>query len=182
MGIGKKLRDERKKKGLRLIDLAKKVNMSVSKLSKIETGKDSITVVELMILANALEVPVTAFFLDEVSELIVLTRKEDRRRIIRNLTPKGPVWQEQLTSMRNVKMEPALIYIPPSGESGKEITHEGEEFITVLKGELNIWIANTEYHLSEGDTLYYPATMPHRWINPQESETIILAVSTPPSY
>jgi mannose-6-phosphate isomerase-like protein (cupin superfamily) len=95
----------------------------------------------------------------------------------------GLIMQEFLVDAANVKIGATIISVPPHGESGAAMTHEGEEFLFILRGALDVFVAEYgPYRLSEGDTIYYPCTLPHRWENPEASEALFLAASTPPSY
>jgi mannose-6-phosphate isomerase-like protein (cupin superfamily) len=158
------------------------MNLSVSQLSRLERGEQELTVVDLMRLADYFDVSVTHFFLDTVSGNVKITRASDRPSLTRNFTDGKPVVQELLVRAENVKMEPSFLHIPAHGDSGSAITHEGEEFLTILAGKLTMWIGDEHYELEEGDTIYYPCSIPHRWRNPCDMPSKVLAVSTPPSY
>lgn len=177
-------RQRRLELGFTLEDLARQTGLSVSFLSRLETGKLArVTAVDLMRVATALQTPVVTFFLDESRDRVMVTRAGERRQAVRNVSRAGEVTQEFLVDARNVKMEPTLIDVPPRADSGKAITHEGEEFVTVLRGELVFFVGDdARYELAEGDTIYYPATLPHRWENRTRRRVRFMAVSTPPSY
>ena len=54
--------------------------------------------------------------------------------------------------------------------------HEGEEFIMVLKGELEISYGKSNYRLKEGDTIYYDSIVPHHVHTAEGQAAQILAV------
>ena len=59
-------------------------------------------------------------------------------------------------------MEPFIIDIRPSHDSYYLLsTHEGEEFIYVLNGEIEVSYGNDKYHLKEGDSIYYDSIIEH---------------------
>lgn len=180
--VGSRLRTLRLQCKENLTDVARAMDISTSQLSRLERGEQQITVVELMHFAQHFGVPVTTFFLDSVPDSVKITRAVQRPRLIRNVTNGASVVQELLLRAKNVKMEPSFLYIPANGDSGEPITHEGEEFITVIEGELTLWIGEQKYHLATGDTAYYLCSIPHRWQNFSALPCKILAVSTPPSY
>lgn len=60
--IGKNVRKIRKEKGISILDLSKKTNLSKSTISDLETGKSSPTIDTLMKIADALGVDVQDFF------------------------------------------------------------------------------------------------------------------------
>jgi quercetin dioxygenase-like cupin family protein len=80
-------------------------------------------------------------------------------------------------------MEPHLFRIKPGGGSGEPYSHEGEEFLHVLRGNFEIWLgAKEHYHLKPGDSLYFESSTPHRWKNPGRKETWLLWINTPPTF
>ncbi len=57
-------------------------------------------------------------------------------------------------------MEPFYIIIEPGGERALS-SHEGEEFIIVASGEVELVYGNETHVLSEGDSMYYNSLVPH---------------------
>ena len=89
----------------------------------------------------------------------------------------------ELLAWGNTVMEPHLFRIKPTGGSGESYTHEGEEFLHVLRGSFEIWLGDHEhYRLKTGDSLYFESSTPHRWRNPGRTETWLLWVNTPPTF
>lgn len=58
-------------------------------------------------------------------------------------------------------MEPFIIDIDANNDAFTLSAHEGEEFIMVLKGMLEINYGKYTYLLEEGDTIYYDSIVPH---------------------
>src|SRR2546429_5293329 len=76
-----------------------------------------------------------------------------------------------------------LFRVKPGGGSGESYTHEGEEFLHVLRGEFEIWLDKSEhYQLKRGDSLYFESSTPHRWKNPGRKEAWVLWINTPPTF
>src|SRR5438034_5176683 len=89
----------------------------------------------------------------------------------------------ELLAWGNTAMEPHLFRIKPGGGSGESYSHEGEEFLHVLRGNFEIWLdAKEHYHLKPGDSLYFESSTPHRWKNPGRTETWLLSINTPPTF
>jgi quercetin dioxygenase-like cupin family protein len=60
-------------------------------------------------------------------------------------------------------MEPFIVDVrPSSGGESLLSTHEGEEFIYVLRGEIEVRYGAEKYSLSEGDSIYYDSIVPHQ--------------------
>ena len=89
----------------------------------------------------------------------------------------------ELLAWGNTAMEPHLFRVKPGGGSGESYTHEGEEFLHVLRGEFEIWLDKSEhYQLKRGDSLYFESSTPHRWKNPGRKEAWVLWINTPPTF
>jgi mannose-6-phosphate isomerase-like protein (cupin superfamily) len=58
-------------------------------------------------------------------------------------------------------MEPFLINVSHEADQEKS-THEGEEFIYVLEGQLAVDYGKDHYDLAVGDSIYYDSIVPHR--------------------
>ncbi len=79
-------------------------------------------------------------------------------------------------------MEPFLIDVKPSsGDSPTLSGHEGEEFIYVLSGGIQINYGKTTYDLKEGESIYYDSIVPHDVHAKGETAAKILAVVYTPS-
>jgi quercetin dioxygenase-like cupin family protein len=72
-------------------------------------------------------------------------------------------------------MEPFIVDIEPDAEQ-KKSTHEGEEFIHVLSGNLALEYGTENNVLHEGDSVYYDSIVPHRVISADGKPVRILAV------
>jgi mannose-6-phosphate isomerase-like protein (cupin superfamily) len=74
-------------------------------------------------------------------------------------------------------MEPFFITMPPdAGEEHKLISHQGEEFMLVLKGELMVVYGREQHVLKPGQTIYYNSIVPHHVCAAGGEATEILAV------
>ena len=100
----------------------------------------------------------------------------------RKVLKAGPGVQMELLAWGNTVMEPHLFRVAPKAGSGESYTHEGEEFLYVLRGELAITLEKEEYRLKTGDSFYFESATPHHWKNPGQKETWVLWVNTPPTF
>jgi quercetin dioxygenase-like cupin family protein len=76
-------------------------------------------------------------------------------------------------------LEPILETVPPTGSVVDPYGHEGEEFVYVLEGELTCAVAGVEYELAPGDSIHYPAQLPHATINRGTETARALFIVTP---
>ncbi|MDR0486980.1 MAG: cupin domain-containing protein, partial [Treponema sp.] len=72
-------------------------------------------------------------------------------------------------------MEPFIVTIA-SGARQEKSTHEGEEFIYVMEGNLSLEYGMTKETLRAGDSVYYDSIVPHRLSSSDSNPVKILAV------
>jgi transcriptional regulator with XRE-family HTH domain len=182
--IPKRLKEIRLQKNLTLEQLAQKAGCTKSYISQLEKGTSSPSVSMLGRLADALEISVVDLFrehnADEQGNWYL--KRADRRTI---KYPDGKVISQLLTKgVFQKKMQPLLSVIEPGGMlngSGTMVHPEGsEEFVLVLKGEVEFEIGSKRLFLQEGDTLYFNGDVPHRWVNNGKKTAEVLFVWTPP--
>src|SRR5215471_16073458 len=174
--IGVRLRQLRIRQNLSLARVAKAVGISVGFLSAIERSQMSASVGTLRRLARFYKTNILDFF-DPAETNSRLVRPTGRK-----VLEAGPGVRMELLAWGNTVMEPHLFRIAPNAGSGESYTHEGEEFLMVLRGELQIALDSQEFRLKSGDSFYFQSSTPHRWKNPGRSETWVLWVNTPPTF
>jgi DNA-binding transcriptional MerR regulator/mannose-6-phosphate isomerase-like protein (cupin superfamily) len=174
--VGVHLRTLRLQRGLSLAPVAKAVGISVGFLSALERSQMSASVSTLRKLARFYKTNILDFFdAPESNGRVVSPNK-------RKVLEAGPGVRMELLAWGNTVMEPHLFRIAPNAGSGESYTHEGEEFLFVLRGELKISVQSEEYRLKPGDSFYFESATPHRWLNPGRRETWVLWVNTPPTF
>jgi len=174
---GARFRRLRQRRGLSLAQVAKATGVSVGFLSALERGQMSASIATLRRIARYYRTNILSFFepAKDNSRLV----KPAERKILE--TTKGV--RMELLAWGNTAMEPHLFRIKPGGNSGESYTHEGEEFLHVLRGQFEIWLNQDEHYLLEtGDSLYFQSSTPHRWKNPGKKESWLLWINTPPTF
>ena len=179
--IGEKIRDLREKRGFSLQDMANRTGYSSAILSQIENHMVSPPLGALIKLAKALEVKVGTFFGDEPRESYAIVRKDERRNISRFASKEGVNYGYSYESLgfdkKDRHMEPFLVSLEPATvKSEKLSTHEGEEFIFILEGEMEAILGTHKDILYAGDCIYYDSTVPHKVQCHGNISTKILAV------
>ena len=175
-GVGPRLRQLRTQRGLSLAEVAAAAGISVGFLSALERSQMSASIGTLRKLARFYRTNILEFF--DAGESNTPLVRPARRKVLEA----GPGVRMELLALGNTVMEPHLFRIQPQASSGEEYSHEGEEFLFVLRGELQIALADKEYHLNRGDSFYFESATPHRWKNPGPRETWLLWVNTPPTF
>lgn len=165
VAIGHEVRAFRKKLGITVADLAATTNISLGMLSKIENGNTSPSLTTLQALAQALGVPVTAFFrrFEEVrnasfvkaGEGVELERRGTRAGHQYNLL--GHIGQ----NASGVVTEPYLITLNADSDVFPAFQHEGLEFLYMLEGSVHYRHGDKLYPMQPGDSLFFDADAPH---------------------
>jgi quercetin dioxygenase-like cupin family protein len=95
-------------------------------------------------------------------------------------TSSNLVFQSMGAGKQDRHMEPFLIDVQPSdAETPSVSSHEGEEFIYVLSGNVRINYGETVYELAAGDSLYYDSVVPHNVSACKGAARILAVVYTP---
>jgi len=174
--FGAHLRQLRTKRALSLAEVAKAVGISVGFLSAMERSQMTGSVGTLRKLARFYKTNILDFF--DAQD----TNSRHVRPGERKVLEAGPGVRMELLAWGDAVMEPHLFRVSPESGSGDSYTHEGEEFIFVLRGELAITLGEEEFRLKAGDSFYFESATPHRWKNPGRRETLLLWVNTPPTF
>jgi DNA-binding transcriptional MerR regulator/mannose-6-phosphate isomerase-like protein (cupin superfamily) len=174
---GQRFRRLRQHRNLSLVQVARAIGVSVGFLSALERGQMRASIATLSRIARYYRTNLLSFFDASRKNSRLVPPKE--RRVLE--TTKGV--RMELLAWGNKFMEPHLFRIKPGSGSGEPYTHEGEEFLHVIRGTFEIWIGNDEhYKLKPGDSLYFESSTPHRWRNPGSSESWLLWINTPPTF
>lgn len=173
--IGRKLKELRQSRKLSIRKVSEASGFSVSFLSKLENGKSSITIKNLIKLLNFYGVTLADIFSGEGTRKIAY-RKEERRKV----DSPEEVTLELLIDDPEAEMEPLLGTFRAKAKYIDPIEHGGEEFAMVIRGEFRFEIGGTAHHLREGDCVYFQGAQSHSWENLADEEGSLLMVTTPP--
>lgn len=179
--VGEKIKLLREKMNLSLSDLADRSGFSSAILSQIENHMISPPLGTIIRLAKALEVESGFFFKEKPTSPYVIVRKGERKEISRVASKEGVNYGYSYESLgadkKNRKMEPFIVTLEPDTvKKVKQSTHDGEEFIFVLEGEMEVTLGDHSDVLTSGDSIYYDSNIPHKVTAMGESSTKILAV------
>jgi DNA-binding transcriptional MerR regulator/quercetin dioxygenase-like cupin family protein len=174
--IGAHLRQLRARRRLSLAQVAEAVGISVGFLSALERSQMSGSIGTLRKLARFYKTNILDFF--DASG----TSRRQVRPAERKVLEAGNGVRMELLAWGNTVMEPHLFRIAPEAGSGDPYTHDGEEFLYVLRGDLEITVEDELYRLKPGDSFYFESATPHRWKNPGRKETLVLWINTPPTF
>lgn len=163
--VGERIRSYRERRELSLTDLAERTGLDQGFLAAVEDGLYP-SLGPLVKIARALGCRLGTFLDDQVSQDPLLVRAAERSEQI--VTHKGKDTPEDLRffSLGRGKadrhMEPFYIKVlPESGRDRNLSSHEGEEFIVVLSGRVELVYGQETKVAGPGDSLYYNSVVPH---------------------
>ena len=161
--VGKQLRVMREERNVSMRSLARTSGLSANALSMIERGLTSPSVSTLTKLADALQVPITAFFRKEPSrQKIVFKKASERTRIPFN---RG-LWEGLGGEHFNGHLEAFSLTLENGASSGtNSLLHTGHEFVFCVRGMLEYDVDGQKFYLEPGDSLIFAAKLPHQWKN-----------------
>lgn len=175
--LGAKLRRLRRRCGLGVAEAARRAKISPGFVSAIERSQANASVATLLRLAAAYGTTVIDLF-DLPRRPSRLVKPRDRRVL---QTESGV--RMELLSTGTTMLESMLFHVAPGAGSDGAYSHQGEEFIYMLKGSLELWLDELDcYVLHEGDSFWFESTLGHRWFNPSRLEAVLLWINTPPTF
>ena len=179
--IGQQIRALRKVRGLKLDELAKAARISKSLLSKIENAKVSSPISMYSNIAAALGVNLGDLIRGGQEVGCVILRKNERRLISKKRTPYGYQFESLGYKWPNKRFDPFLLtYLPqPEGAPLPHFKFDGEEFMFIIEGELEMVYDKERYHLNSGDCIFLDGNVPHGGRALGKRKTIALLMSFP---
>ena len=163
--IGARLKDLRKAMGLSMKQLSQATNLSPPLFSRIENGLVMPSIATLQLIADFLKVDLAYFFKKEEERGYVITRQGARRMSYARRGAKGKATYglELLAEgMENPFMEPCIVTeFAASSEEFQLAKHDGQEFIYVLEGKLELTLGEKKFALTPGDAAYFIGEIPH---------------------
>ncbi len=169
--VGPRLRALRVRRGNTLAQLSEETGISVSTLSRLESGQRRPTLELLLPLARAHQVP--------LDELVGAPQTGDPR-----IHPR-PVQHHGITSLPLTRRPGGVqafkqVYPPgwPGGEPEQK-THEGYDWVYVLSGRLRLVLAEHDLVLGPGEVAEFDTRTPHWFGNPGPEPAEVLAMFGP---
>ncbi|MEJ6981217.1 XRE family transcriptional regulator [Pedobacter sp. P351] len=143
-----------------LQEVADSCGLSKSMISKIENNKTIPSVATLVKIAKTLGTNISNLFEhDGWAKAIVTTRKEAEDKLV--FTEKGYSIFPYASEFHEKKMQPFLFVAKKGEVIPHQLSHEGEEFIFIVEGTLKMQVADIEYILKSGDSLYFNSLQKH---------------------
>jgi transcriptional regulator with XRE-family HTH domain len=180
--IAGKLTLVRESRKLSQDQLAERAGLKAEMITEIESGALIPSLAPLIRIARALGVRLGTFLDDQENMGPVVVRAGEKRKVMRVSDKNHPGHSDlDFFSLAANKagrhMEPFLIDIhPSSAQEVKMSAHEGEEFIFVFSGEVEVTYGTETHRLSAGDSIYYDSILAHSVHCAGDRQAQILAV------
>lgn len=168
------LRTVRRQRGLTLEGLAERTGLTKSYLSKIERSRSTPSIAVAIKVAQALDVDVAQLFSergddDKIAVDRAADRSTDRQR-----------YRAVAAGMLGKSMSPFAVR-PTSDAHPLHALHDGQEFVFVHVGTVELEYGNATWTLVAGDSAYFDASISHRIrsIGSQPAEVVVVTETGP---
>lgn len=178
--VGARIKRLREDRGLSREDVATRSGLNIDFLSAVEEENIYPSLGPLLKIARVLGIRLGTFLDDQLSQDPLIVRLDQRREELSMLKGKDKPVALKFHSLGRGKkdrhMEPFYIEILPEPAEDKKLSfHEGEEFIVVLSGEVEVFYGQEVHVLKTGDSIYYNSVVPH-YVSCRGSRAEIYAV------
>ncbi len=180
--IGSKIKRLRLQRKKTLQEVADETGFSPALISQIENNNVSPPIATLSRIAKVLGVRVGYFFRDEgPEEEYEVVRREERPAVTRVISRtgghQGYTYHALTFRKRDRIMEPYLLFVDPGMRDEESVySHEGEEFLLILEGEVELLLEKERLVLREGDSVYFESSLRHRLLAHGMGGAKVLAV------
>jgi transcriptional regulator with XRE-family HTH domain len=181
-GIGGKLRGLRLKKKMGLVELGRHTGLSAAMLSKVERGKLFPTLPTLLRIALVFSVGLEYFFAEDPKKNAVgIVRRAQRKRFPER--PDGRDISFYFESLDFAAVERKLNayyaeFQPLQPGKARPHYHAGAEFLSVLRGKLELHIGTEDHVLESGDSIYFDSSLPHSYRRASRKPCSAIVVTT----
>lgn len=184
--VGTRIKNIREKRQMTVEDLASAIPGDPQSnrllVESLESGDLVPSLTPLLQIARALGVRLGSFLDDQTGNSVVVTRGSEIKATSRFTGSNMGEKKAELSfnglaaNKADRHMEPFIIDVLPHTGKAALSTHEGEEFIYVLAGEIEVNYGKDTYSLKAGDSIYYDSIVPHHLHAAGSSDAKILAV------
>ena len=201
--LGFRLREERRKRNLTLVELSQKTALSKSHLSQIERDVAQPSISTIKKIAQVFGISVVTLFSESAMDdgnLNYPSSGQEKNcndcpftkdvKVVRSgfrksLTlPGSKTTYELVTPDLKRRLEILSLHISPGETSGDEAVTDppGEKCVFVLNGAMEFRVSESVFELNRGDSIYFPANSPHSWRGLAGERIEVMIVMTPPSF
>ena len=182
-GIGEKLRALRLRKKMGLVELGRHTGLSAAMLSKVERGKLFPTLPTLLRISLVFSVGLEYFFSDDKKRHVVaIVRRAERKRFPERSDGRDISFYFESLDFAAVERKINAYYVefqPLEPGKARAHQHPGIEFISVLRGKLELHIATETHTLASGDSMYFDSSLAHSYRRASQKPCSAIVVTAP---
>ncbi len=168
--VGKRIKKVREEKKLTLNWMANETGYAIDYLKKIESGKEIPPVGTLLTISRALDLDSGFFLREQEANLNKRIKAYTKRTENYAYTPLTPGAENKHLKAFRVTVEPMTEF------KGVGYIHEGEEFVYVLAGKVEIKVGDHINKLKKGESLHFNSGIRHNLVNPGKDTADLLVV------
>jgi quercetin dioxygenase-like cupin family protein len=162
--LGDRIRKAREAHELTILELGDRTGIDADVLKRVEANKMIPPLGDLVKLGKALETGMS-YLISPGTDKSMTVIRADQRRATSRLSGKraeryGYFYESLAPEKANRSMEPFIVTLTPS-EEVQPSTHDGQEFLFVLHGQVMVQVSGQKEYLEPGDAVYYDSTKPH---------------------
>lgn len=172
--LGRRLRARRAELGLTMQAVATEAGLSVGFISQVERGLTAPSLSSLVSISRVLGEPVSRF-LDQPENTDQLTRRASRE--VYSIVHDDLAYERLSSSFPGSLLRSVIMHEPP-GHRSIAISHQGEEMMYVLRGELTVEVDGKRTVMGEGDSIHFASTLTHSTWNHTDQPTTVLWCGT----
>ncbi|PKN63182.1 MAG: XRE family transcriptional regulator [Deltaproteobacteria bacterium HGW-Deltaproteobacteria-15] len=169
--FAKRVMKLRKERNMTLLHLANETGLSPAFLAQIEKGEVIPPVSAILQISRALEIDSGVLLKEEKEKAGSRSAEDYEKRTeaysYQNLTPEAK--HKHLKAFK-IHVEPKSLH------KGVSYQHQGEEFVYVLKGKMEVMVGENKNILSPGQSLHFNSTIVHKMRNISSVKAELLVV------
>jgi transcriptional regulator with XRE-family HTH domain len=181
--VGEKIKSLRETKEISIAEMAERTGLAEEQINRIENNVDIPSLAPLIKIARALGVRLGTFLDDQDEMGAVICRKQEETDSTISFSNNAMdarthmKYQALAKSKSDRHMEPFIVDIEATNDTDFTLSsHEGEEFIYVMDGIIEVCHGKKKHIIKAGDTIYYDSIVPHHVHGYEGQAAKILAV------
>ena len=176
--IGKKIREERKSRGLNLQELAAQSKITAGLLSKIENFRAVPSLPVLLNISKALDLNMSDLVENVISnkEVSFLLVKKDERNVEEREDSEGLMYESLIhQDISDINFRANIVRVKPK-YFREPIATEAMELIYVISGSVTYGFSDQDVTLEGGDTFYFDGSFPHSVKNNLNDQAVLFKI------
>lgn len=181
--VGEKIKSLRETKEISIAELAERTGLAEEQINRIENNVNIPSLAPLIKIARALGVRLGTFLDDQDEMGAVVYHKDEETKETISFSNNAMDTRTHMRYLSLAKsksdrhMEPFIVDIEATNDTEYSLSsHEGEEFIYVMEGVVEVSHGKKIHVIKAGDSIYYDSIVPHHVHGHEGQAAKILAV------